>query len=55
LAFDEIRQFGKTSIQVVRRMRSALAGLAETVHTDARRNLVRQYLDHLTRRILLRP
>ena len=47
LAFDEIRQFGKTSIQVVRRLRSALAGLAETVHTDARRNLVRQYLAHL--------
>jgi len=47
LAFDEIRQFGKTSVQTVRRLRSALAGLAETVHTDARRNLVRQYLDHL--------
>jgi len=47
LAFDEIRQFGKTSIQVVRRLRSALAGLAESVHTDARRNTVRRYLDHL--------
>jgi uncharacterized membrane protein len=47
LAFDEIRQFGKTSIQTVRRLRSALTGLAETVHTDARRDLVRQYLEHL--------
>jgi uncharacterized membrane protein len=47
LAFDEIRQFGRTSIQTVRRLRSALTGLAETVHTDARRNLVRQYLEHL--------
>jgi uncharacterized membrane protein len=47
LAFDEIRQFGKTSVQVVRRLRSALAGLAETVHTDARRDLVRRYLEHL--------
>ena len=47
LAFDEIRQFGKTSLQVVRRLRSALAGLEVTVHTDARRNLVRQYLRHL--------
>jgi uncharacterized membrane protein len=47
LAFDEIRQFGKTSIQTVRRLRSALAGLAETVHTDARRSLVQQYLEHL--------
>ena len=28
LAFDEIRQFGATSVQVMRRLRSALAGLA---------------------------
>ena len=47
LAFDEIRQFGTTSIQVVRRLRSALTGLAESVHTDARRSLVRHYLEHL--------
>jgi uncharacterized membrane protein len=47
LAFDEIRQFGKTSIQTVRRLRSALAGLAGTVHSDARRTLVQQYLEHL--------
>ena len=47
LAFDEIRQFGRTSIQTVRRMRSALAGLAEAVGTDARRDLARRYLDHL--------
>jgi uncharacterized membrane protein len=53
LAFDEIRQFGKTSIQTVRRLRSALAGLAETVHTDARRNLVRRYLEHLNVNVAL--
>jgi uncharacterized membrane protein len=47
LAFDEIRQSGTTSIRVMRRLKSALARLAETVHTDARRNLVRQYLEHL--------
>jgi uncharacterized membrane protein len=47
LAFDEIRQYGATSIQVVRRLRSALIGLAETVRTEARRGPVRRYLEHL--------
>ena len=31
LAFDEIRQYGVTSVQVMRRLRSALVGLAEFV------------------------
>ncbi len=31
LAFDEIRQFGSSSVQVLRRLRSALVGLAEVV------------------------
>jgi uncharacterized membrane protein len=47
LSFDEIRQFGATSVQVVRRLRAALVGLADTVVVEARRNAVRQYLEHL--------
>ncbi|WP_164936272.1 MULTISPECIES: DUF2254 domain-containing protein [Bradyrhizobium] len=46
LAFDEIRQFGSTSIQVMRRLRAALAELAECVDGD-RAKLVRDYLGHL--------
>jgi uncharacterized membrane protein len=34
LAFDEIRQYGRDSIQVMRRLRSALADLADTVGSD---------------------
>ncbi len=47
LSFDEIRQFGKTSVQVVRRLRAALTGLAKTVLTEHRRSLVQRYLEHL--------
>lgn len=47
LAFDEIRQFGATSVQVARRMRSALIGLKGTVVTDERRRALQSYLDHL--------
>ncbi|HEY1362915.1 MAG TPA: DUF2254 domain-containing protein [Xanthobacteraceae bacterium] len=47
LAFDEIRQFGTTSIQVLRRLRAALIGLAETITTPARAEAVRRYLRHL--------
>lgn len=47
LAFDEIRQFGATSVQVARRLRAALTGLAESVSTEERRAAVRRYLDHL--------
>jgi len=46
LAFDEIRQFGATSIQVMRRLRSALVGIAECVDGE-RAQLVHAYLDHL--------
>ncbi|WP_035706935.1 DUF2254 domain-containing protein [Bradyrhizobium genomosp. I (2014)] len=46
LAFDEIRQFGSTSIQVMRRLRAALVELAECVHGE-RAKLVRAYLNHL--------
>jgi uncharacterized membrane protein len=46
LAFDEIRQFGSTSIQVIRRLRSALVELAGCVGSE-RAGAVRAYLDHL--------
>jgi uncharacterized membrane protein len=47
LAFDEIRQYGSTSVQVMRRLRSALVGLAETIVSEDRVVAVRQYLDQL--------
>ena len=47
LAFDEIRQFGGTSIQVMRRLRSALVGLADSLPSTERVAAVRRYLDHL--------
>jgi uncharacterized membrane protein len=47
LSFDEIRRFGATSVQVIRRLRAALVGLAEVVHGEARQQAVRRYLDHL--------
>ena len=31
LSFDEIRPFGATHVQVVRRLRAALVGLADTI------------------------
>ncbi|WP_440641408.1 DUF2254 domain-containing protein [Bradyrhizobium sp. PUT101] len=46
LAFDEIRQFGSTSIQVMRRLRAALVELAACVDGE-RARLVRDYLIHL--------
>jgi uncharacterized membrane protein len=47
LAFDEIRQFGSNSVQVMRRMRSALMGLAESVAVPARVEAVQRYVKHL--------
>jgi uncharacterized membrane protein len=49
LSFDEIRQYGATSVQVVRRLRSALVGLGDTIALDDRRNAVLRYLEHLDR------
>ncbi|WP_262031432.1 DUF2254 domain-containing protein [Microvirga sp. Mcv34] len=46
LAFDEIRQYGLTSVQVMRRLHAALAGLAGSDDTT-RRIAVRRYLSHL--------
>jgi uncharacterized membrane protein len=47
LSFDEIRQFGAASLQVDRRLRAALSGLAETIAVAERRAAVGRYLDHL--------
>ena len=47
LAFDEIRQYGTGSVQVMRRLRAALLGLAESVTDAERTELVRRYLRHL--------
>ncbi len=47
LSFDEIRQFGATSVQVMRRLQAVLVGLAETLTVESRRAAVRRYLDHL--------
>ena len=47
LAFDEIRQYGADSVQVMRRLRSALVGLVDSVVADARAETVRRYLSHL--------
>jgi uncharacterized membrane protein len=47
LAFDEIRQFGATSVQVMRRLRSALVGLMESTTIPARSEAVQRYIKHL--------
>jgi len=49
LAFDEIRQFGSTSVQVMRRLRSALVGVAESVTESERAQAVQRYMRHLER------
>ena len=46
LAFDEIRFYGATSLQVMRRLRSALYDLSRVV-PPSRQNAVRHYLEHL--------
>ena len=47
LAFDEIRQFGANSIQVVRRLRSALSELVDISPTAGRAEVTRRYLKQL--------
>lgn len=47
LAFDEIRVFGATSVQVLRRMRSALVGLEELLGEGTRAAEVRRYIEHM--------
>ena len=55
LSFDEIRQFGSSSIQVTRRMRSALVGLLESLPSPGRADVVRRYLKHLDHSIEASP
>ena len=47
LAFDEIRQFGASSIQIMRRLRSALVELIEMLPTPDRTDAVRRHLAQL--------
>ncbi len=47
LAFDEIRQYGANSVQVVRRLRSVLKGLADALPDPARLRAVQRRLEHL--------
>ena len=47
LAFDETRQYGANSVQVMRRLRSALLGLAESATEAGHKKLVQRYLQHL--------
>ncbi|HEY7580516.1 MAG TPA: DUF2254 family protein [Acetobacteraceae bacterium] len=51
LSFDEIRQFGATSVQFVRRLRAALVGLADATTVINRHDAVLAYLDHLNRSV----
>jgi uncharacterized membrane protein len=47
LAFDEIRHYGMSSIQVMRRLRSTLVNLADSLADRERAASVRRYLEHL--------
>jgi uncharacterized membrane protein len=47
LAFDEIRHFGTSSIQVMRRLRAALNGVAGSTAVASRVESVQRYLKHL--------
>jgi uncharacterized membrane protein len=46
LAFDEIRFYGATSLQVMRRLRTALYDL-DRIAPPARQKAIRHYIDHL--------
>jgi uncharacterized membrane protein len=47
LAFDEIRQYGASSVQVMRRLRSALVGMSESIVDHDRVHSVQRYIEHL--------
>jgi uncharacterized membrane protein len=52
LSFDEIRQYGAASVQVMRRLRAALVGVEQSLSTgkspeEERLGLVRRYIEHL--------
>jgi uncharacterized membrane protein len=47
LSFDEIRQYGASSGQVMRRLRSALSGVVEAITNETRSATVQAYLEQL--------
>jgi uncharacterized membrane protein len=47
LSFDEIRQFGGNSVQLMRRLRSALSEVAEAVASETRTATMQAYLNQL--------
>jgi len=47
LSFDEIRQYGASSVQVMRRLRAALSGVAEAITSETRMASVQAYVKHL--------
>lgn len=47
LGFDEIRQYGAGSVQVMRRLRSALLSLVDSLTEIERKTVVQLYLQHL--------
>ena len=47
LAFDEIRQYGAGSVQVMRRLRAALIGISDSLTKADRVAAVHRYLKHL--------
>jgi len=51
LSFDEIRFYGAGSVQVMRRLRSALTGLRDSVTVPSRTRAVNAYLQHLDRMV----
>jgi uncharacterized membrane protein len=51
LAFDEIRQYGANSVQIMRRLRAALAGLVDESPVLTRVEATRRYLKQLDLRI----
>ena len=55
LAFDEIRQYGIGSVQVMRRLRAALTALSEQLTDADRAGAVRSYLEHLDLAIAQSP
>jgi uncharacterized membrane protein len=55
LSFDEIRYYGANSVQVTRRLRSALAGIAESLNEPTRVRAVEQYVRQLNTAISRLP
>jgi uncharacterized membrane protein len=55
LSFDEIRLYGANSVQVMRRLRSALAGIAESISDPGRIQAVERYVGQLDQGIMRSP